>query len=52
MMNWKGCERKQSWPDLMICSSICQKALQESQKRVRITGLMADVLTEGFQTTW
>jgi len=47
MVNWKGCERKQSCPDLMYCSSICQNALQE-----RITGLMADILTGGFLTAW
>jgi len=51
MVNWKG-ERKQSWPDLMYCSRICQKAHQESQKHVRIIGLMADILTGGFLTTW
>ena len=52
MMNRKGCERKHLWSDLMYCSSMCQKGLQENQKHVRITGLVANILTGGFLTTW
>jgi hypothetical protein len=34
IMNWRGCGRKRSWPDLRNCSSICsegQEIQEESQ---------------------
>jgi hypothetical protein len=31
-MDWKGCERKQTWPNLMYCPIICQEGLRKTMK--------------------
>jgi hypothetical protein len=38
-MNWKGCGRKQSWPDLRYYLGICLEGLS----KVRIAGRRADI---------
>jgi hypothetical protein len=32
MVNWKGCGRKHSWPNLRYYPKICQEGLRENMK--------------------
>jgi len=44
MMNWKGCERKWSWPNLRYYPGICLEGLRKTTKNsVRIAGLQAKI---------
>jgi hypothetical protein len=43
-MNWKGCGRKQSWPDLRYYPGICLEGLRKSSKTpVRIADFWAKI---------
>jgi hypothetical protein len=33
-MNWKGCGRKRSWPNLRYYSGICQERLRKTTKNL------------------
>jgi hypothetical protein len=34
MINWKGCERKRSWPNLRHCPGICLDGLRKTTKNL------------------
>jgi hypothetical protein len=43
MMNWKGCGKKWSWPNLRHYPAICLEGLRKTTKNfVRIAGLQAE----------
>jgi hypothetical protein len=44
-MNWKGCGRKQSWPDFSYYHRICLKHWenQKKEEKLRIVGALAEM---------
>jgi hypothetical protein len=48
MMNWKGCGRKQLWPNLRHYPNICLQGLRKTTKTsVKIAGLQVGTLNPG-----
>jgi hypothetical protein len=43
MMNWKGCGKKWSWPNLEVLSPHLPGETEENHKTVRIAGLQAEI---------
>jgi hypothetical protein len=43
MMNWKGCGRKQSWPNLRYYPNIFLEGLGKPTKNLRIAILQAEI---------
>jgi hypothetical protein len=46
MLNWKGCGRKWSWPNLRCYPDIFLEGLRKSTKKLGIVSLEADVWTQ------
>jgi hypothetical protein len=48
MMNWEGCGRKQSWPNLRYYPNIFLEGLGKTTENLRIAILHAEILTQDF----
>jgi hypothetical protein len=52
MMNWKGCEKRRSWPKLRYYQGIYLEGLRKIKKTsVRIAGLRAEIGTRDLPNT-
>jgi hypothetical protein len=51
MINWKGCEEKESWPNLSYFSAILKEELRKSTINPRITGDPAEMQAIYWEAT-